>query len=644
MKCLVTLVFCLFVLQAEPALAQRWTLLTSEKLTVIGDESPRALRDIAIQIEQFRAVIGSVFTDAGRGPSLPTVVYVFSTDARLREYLPIVDGKVASVAGMMSRDGEVNRILMSTEAFERSSEIAFHEYTHLLIGNTGRSFPVWLNEGLSEYFSSYNMRDGGKAAEIGRPLASSILFLRERWLPLADMLAVESSLYHDSPQRRVFYPQAWALVHYVITQMPKGTEAINTYMKLLDAGQSSEAAFAEAFGLTIQAMDNQLRQYVRRQIFQLQRFTFTEKMVAKAPSTPRTLSAAEADTWLGDLQRAERRLPEATTRIESAVAREPELAIAQLALGRLRVAQDRHDEARQALARAASLAPDDYNVQWGNVAARMRMGITEPTPDFVDALRRVARLRPDSAEAQALFGRVAMRNGATRGEAQAALETAIKLAPGRLDYRLRYAELLLTANQVAPARSLLRGIASVTGDPETSQQAAQHLARLDAIDKANADRAAAAAAMGTTRPTDLRPPDTTAAPGTPVGPVRLVTGEVLSTAAALQQQRNRRLSFQLRAVGASEQRAFGRLIQVECRAGGEVRFHLMSDGRRIVAIGKDMSAVELTQYRDNSESTMRCGARTPADAVFLTWRADTKIEGIAGTAVAVEFMPDDFVP
>jgi hypothetical protein len=113
-------------------------MVRSETLTVIGDGSPRTLRDIAIRIEQFRDVVSETFPGAGRTPGLPTVVYVFSTRERMKAFLPLADGKPAEVAGLMSRDGEVNRIIMSSEGLEESASVAFHEYTHLLIGNTGR--------------------------------------------------------------------------------------------------------------------------------------------------------------------------------------------------------------------------------------------------------------------------------------------------------------------------------------------------------------------------------------------------------------------------------------------------------------------------------------------------------------------------
>jgi len=643
----------LLLLQAAPASAQRWTMVTSETLTVIGDAPPRTLREVAVEIEQFREVVGSIFRDAGRGPSIPTVVYVFSTRGRMRDFLPVVDGKKIEVAGLMSRDGEINRILMTTEDREVSSKIAFHEYTHLLVGNTGRQLPLWLNEGLAEYYSTYHVMDGGRTADIGRTIETSLLYLRERWLPLKELLAVEGGMFHDSGRRDVFYPQAWALVHYVMTQMPAGVMAINNYINAVNAGVSAVPAFEQAFGETIDSVERKLRLYVQRPIFTHARFTFSDKLATRAPSV-RTLDAPEADAWLGDLQLAERLREQAAARIESAVSREPGVAMAHIALGRLRAAQERGDEARQALSHAASLAPEDYVVQWSSVMSRLRMGALHDDADALTVLRRITTLRPESAEGLAIFGSVAMQSSETREQARAALEKAISLAPGRLDYRLRFAELLMFADQTLAARAVLRPLAAQKADLATAQRAGSHLqnieefeARRGAAPAANrqppavSEPAASAPATSTVAP----PPSTPQTAATATTPLRLGSnGASITGGADALQLRNRRLLFLLRPVGAGEERTFGRLTQLECDPGGEVRFHLTADGRTTVVGAAGMNGVELMQYRDNNQSMLRCGPRNPADVVFVTWRKSAAAQGIAGTAVAVEFLPDDFVP
>ena len=56
---------CALVLVAGMASAEtRWTLVRSETLTVVGDQSPRTLRRVADEIEQFREVVGQLIGTA----------------------------------------------------------------------------------------------------------------------------------------------------------------------------------------------------------------------------------------------------------------------------------------------------------------------------------------------------------------------------------------------------------------------------------------------------------------------------------------------------------------------------------------------------------------------------------------------------
>src|SRR5215212_4752040 len=65
-----------------------WTLIQGEHAAIIGQQSSKTLRDVALKIEQFRAVIGGLIPNAQRPLPVPTVVYVFDTVKELRPFLP----------------------------------------------------------------------------------------------------------------------------------------------------------------------------------------------------------------------------------------------------------------------------------------------------------------------------------------------------------------------------------------------------------------------------------------------------------------------------------------------------------------------------------------------------------------------------
>jgi tetratricopeptide (TPR) repeat protein len=592
----------------------RLTMVRTSTMAVVGDQPPATLRDVAIQIEQFRAVVGGLIPNANRPPSLPTTVFVFGSRKSIEPFLPVADGRPAAVAGFFQQSPDANYIVMSLEGFEESAAIVYHEYTHLLIANAVRSVPIWLNEGLAEYYSSYTMASDGRTAEIGRPLEWRLGLLRERYLPLAEILSVDASTaLHDESQRRsIFYAEAWMLTHYLLTKVPNGGTAINNYVTAMAEGRKPDEAFRTAFGGTPAEFDKLLRAYIQQPRFEAMRYTFRERLAVEQPSEPRSLSPVEADAWLGDLQRRTDHRIEGAARIEAAAAAAPELPIAQLALGLLRLSQERLSEAAEALERAQTLAPDDFATQLAGGMSLLRADRVESgalTPTALRALQRAVSLRPESSDAHAWLAYAQMQSNETLASADASIHRALALAPGRLDYHLRLADIRILEGRIEEASDLLTAIAAVRTDPVAAERAQ---IRLQAI------------AANTNASTISRSIETPPVSQTPSQPE---TG----------------LLLQLRKVQEGEERAFGTLERIDCTRR-EVRFQVRTPERLLIATAKRMEDVDFIQYLNDRSFTLACGARSPGDTVFLTWRPETRANGTAGTAVAVEFLPKDYVP
>lgn len=572
---------------ARPAFAEtKWTMVRTPTLTVIGDQSPATLRDIAIQLEQFRTVVAGLIAGANRPPSLPTNVFVFGTRAAMRPYLPMANGRIASLAGYFQRDGDVNTIALTVERMDESAAIAYHEYAHLLLGSAVRTLPVWLNEGLAEYYSTYRLVDGGKEAQIGRPPEGRLVALREDSLPMSSVIEVDrsSTLYNEGDRRSLFYAQAWAMVHYVLTQMPHGGEAINQYVESIAEGRPPHEAFLAAFGRTAPNFDGVLRLYAQRPSFAGTRFTFREKVATAEPGPPRTLSLAETNAWLGDLQRRVGREAEAAPRIDAAAASDPEASIARLAAGLLRFAQERTNEGLLEMERAAALAPDDFQTQYLHGVWMLRVdaaGSTEHSDAAARALTRAVALRPESSDAHAWLAYAQMQKAATLADAQRSIERAIELAPGRADHRLRWADIRILQGAYDDARTLLTQIAGIRNDQRAAEGAQQRLDRMQSLAGAPATR-----------------------------PV-------------------------VRALRVGEERVAGRLTRIDCLPDG-VRFHVDAGDREIVSKPADLDSVELISYLNDKDFRLECGVRAERDPVYLTL--------LAGVAVAVEFLPKGFIP
>ena len=619
---------------AEP----RWTMVRTPSLTVIGDQSAKTLREVAIQIEQFRAVVAGLIANANRPLSLPTIVFVFGQRKSMQPFMPLYNGKPAEYGGYFQGGADANVMLMSLEGFEESASIIYHEYTHLLLRNAVRSVPTWLNEGLAEYYSGYTLDADGKGAIIGRLLPHHVVRLRETYMPLAELIAVDHSspLYNERSKRSIFYAESWVLTHYAMTELPGGPAAINRYTAASAEGRAPADAFRDAFGATPAEFDKQLRSYVNRYAFGGRRFEFKDRVGAVAPGPPRTMTAGEANAWLGDVQRRVRR-EEASARIEAAVTADPDAPMTHAALGLLRLSEQREDEGIAALRRAAEMAPDDFLIQFLHGVWLLRVNDSQSSAAVITAagaLKRAVALNPDSADAHGWLAYAQMLSDASLPDARSSIERAMQLAPGRIEYRLRWADIRIQQGGYDDAKALLTQIAAVKIDPDAAAGAKLRLERVATYEQAvaarNAARLEAAAAS----------PDRTGAPAST--PSRSRSIEV--PAADAPKPPDTDVRFKLRKVGPGEARAYGGLIRIDCTPD-EVRFHIRSGDRTVTAAAKRMEDVELTQFLDDKDFTMSCGPRTVPDTVYLTWLPDeTPVAGRVGLAVSLEFLPRGYVP
>src|SRR5258706_1897968 len=242
-----------------------------------------------------------------------------------------------------------------------------------------------------------------------------------------------------------------------------GPAAINRYATGIARGGTPDVVFHEAFGKTPAAFEKDLRAYVHGVAFKSRWFTFSKKVEVDAPVVERSVPAAEAAAWAGDLQLRVGRVEEATRRIESAATGAPDAAFAHLALARLRVREHRPADAWPEFERAVALAPGDFSAPFAYGAALLRVdaasggvpGSRVGLDRARDALATATALNPGSSDAFAWLAYAEMLSEGRLPQATAAIIRAIELAPGRIDYALRVADIRILGDALGEAREVL---------------------------------------------------------------------------------------------------------------------------------------------------------------------------------------------
>jgi len=104
-----------------------------------------------------------------------------------------------------------------------------------------------------------------------------------------------------------------------------------------------------------------------------------------------------------------------------------------------------------------------------------------------------------------------------------------------------------------------------------------------------------------------------------------------------------RAGLVLRPVEAGEQRVLGTFEAVDC-VNGAVVLRVAIDGRVLALQTKQLADVDFISYRSSMPSEVNCGPQKTRDRVYATYRPGGTTAGIDGQAVAIEVLPDDFVP
>ena len=621
--------------------APKWTQLQSENFLFIGDASEGQIRRVAERLEQFRDVLLRALPHASPKSPTPTVVMVFNTERSMTPVKPLFRGKPIELAGYFDGGEDVNYIAVNAESLEYSMQVIFHEHAHFLVNESQREVPVWVGEGVAEFYAITEPLNGGKSVVIGRAHRDHVALLRTSpMLPIKDLVAVDHSapIYNEGIRRGILYAQSWALVHYLTLGNAARAAQFRNYLSAMESGKRQDEAFAAAFG-DAKALDRELFEYVRRFAFTAVRFDFRQKSAATSVPRGQPLDDDEADAYLADMQARVGRVDEARARAAAIQKRDPKVGRAFMVLGTIDLREKRLGDAVAHLEKAAALAPDDFIVQsaYGRSLVTQlsdvrddRDRVAKILPQARAALVRATTINPRSAWAASMLAYVDLVDGDARGAVEG-LTRAIELDPRREEYRIGLAQALVHQGEYAKATTLLGPLVASGRTPSVRTEAREVLTDL-AGRRARETRAATPAVDTPAGPSAPTAPGATTPP--PVDAVR-------ATERLVEAERARGLL--LRVVQPGEQRVLGTLDAIDC-ANGTFVLRVTSNGRTLALGARQLADVDLISFRSNTPDRVNCGPQKPRYRVYATYRPEGATAGIDGVAVAIELLPDDFVP
>jgi tetratricopeptide (TPR) repeat protein len=491
-RLLLALFLCLFALPLAaldlPAEKERWITLRADEFQIVSNASEGATAAVAKQLVEMRDAIGKVTQLKVRSP-LPTRVYIFRDERNFAPWRDAAMGqKSPTITGLFLGSDSGNVILIRGDAPGGVDRVVFHELTHYFVSNTVASLPLWVNEGLAEYYSTFAM--SGNDVHVGKAVPEHVVWLRDQTLiPLRELFATDeqSPNYNEGTRAGAFYAESWALVHYLMLGNKQRHEQLGKFLGLVNAHQPLDDAFRIAFATTYEDLERELRGYVRKPTFEYIRFSGAELHAAELPK-PSAMTRAEVLAQLGHLLAwsATSARPEAERFLNAAIAADPNLAGAYADLGRLQAIGNRTAEAAKSFERATALGSNDANVYlyYGDSLLRplfdaQGMKIDREAIAKVRAIfTKTTELDPKSARAWAGLGATYFLAHDWSAPGIAALEKSLALSPAQPDVAFNLLQLYAHAGRREEAKQLFDSTLA-HGDPEHLAQARDTLLQMD---------------------------------------------------------------------------------------------------------------------------------------------------------------------
>jgi len=347
----------------------------------------------------------------------------------------------------------------------------YHEYTHALLHLNFTGLPLWLDEGLAEFYG--NSQLGEKESRIGTIDNTHLYILgQNKLLPIETLLNVERSSphYNEANRASVFYAESWALVHYLMMdEEAKKRQLLKNFLTTWDKSGSQIEAAQQAFG-DLKRFGEVIEGYSRQTRF-LVGVIKNGQPAADKTYTVRTLQAAEVLALRADCAAHRNQLEQAQPLLEQAMQLEPNLAITHEAMGYYKYRKEDGSSADMEMKKAMELGSTSFVAPYyhGMLLLRGGLGSPEVIQEAIKSFAKATQIKPQFAPAFVGLAQAYSVSPETQKQAVEAGIRAAKLEPTNRAYAVNLVHLLLNNNRYTDARQLAQRLLDKAGSPQEAE-------------------------------------------------------------------------------------------------------------------------------------------------------------------------------
>jgi hypothetical protein len=458
-----------------------WVEIRSAHFLLITDAGEAKGRNAIVEFERIRTFFRQSLVVANQHPSPLVVVLAAKDGDSVRELMPWywTYGRT-HLAGLYAEalDQHFAVVLLNTQ---RSGQypVFYHEYYHSITSPEFPDLPLWLSEGLAEFYGYSQIKENVVSTGLADRERLNTL-ATARLLPLRDLFNVDhaSPYYNESEKASIFYAESWLLTHYLMIGNPEAHKNLVAFLEALSRGKRWDQAIA-AFG-DLKKLQSDLEAYSRQKKFlsinsPLPNFERSDLQV-------RGLSKAEIDAYAGGFSAA-LGYPQAGVRISKKALKED----GNLSLGYVYLAMDQNSEdALKSAADAVRLDPSNTYARYLRAyIVTYQSGMLSTDVPVKEDLRHATLLNQDFSPPYALLGEYLALRTPKLEEGLALVKQAVLFDPSSSTYQLALARVLMQMNKYDAARTAASRATALARNSAESQHAQAFTLFLDQASKKN---------------------------------------------------------------------------------------------------------------------------------------------------------------
>jgi tetratricopeptide (TPR) repeat protein len=500
-----------------------WIRVSSDHFSVVTDADVKKGREVAVRMEQMRAVFAQLLFKSKLKMPEPLEIVALRSDKEYVQIAPVHDGKPLAAPGFFLPGEDRNYIVLNLFEDESWRAIA-HQYAHLLLNYNYPPTQPWFDEGFAEYFSSLRVNDTqveiGGDPELDSGSHSDLVATQMRttdapkslteildapvWLAFPDLFAMKHSTanFQEGSHLSLFYAQSWITVHYLLDK--NKLSETGSYFDLVENQKLPvDQAIQKAFGMSVPQFDQAVRDYFKtlKPLFlaldaskqkgpaaEGQTFHFPSPIPGENIGTSsKDIPFAEGDALIAEVTV---RVPEhrdAALRRLNALVNDPKLEtlVAHRAIAWDHIQRKEFGPATEELNQAMQLDPKDpwvrYELALLTYHAYQSSGQFRGLPNLMQDLQITLDWDPDFAEAYNMLAMARLEGGGTHS-ATAAMQAAIQLNPRSELYLLNMATIFMAGKKWDEATALLDRV-KTSENPQIAHTAQKNLGDLPTLKK-----------------------------------------------------------------------------------------------------------------------------------------------------------------